>query len=76
MVLRLIEYHQDLYIVLGIGYNAYYDPPDIFLCIPLAELSIIRSILTNKEYIQIPIAQAIEITDKKRIQAIWILYGQ
>lgn len=75
MNFRLIEWHQSIYIVLGIGYNKRYDPPDVFYVTPLTN-TLVRSILLNLELIEVPFSEAEEITDLARIQTIWILYGK
>ena len=74
MNFRLIEYYGEIYVVLGIGYDAHHDPPDVFYCVKLED-SIIRSILSEQYVIAVPISQADEITDEERIKTIWILYG-
>ncbi len=74
MKFRLIEYQTFIFIVVGIGYNRNYIPPEVFYCVPLED-TIYKSVLTNIDVIEIPLSQVTEITDKKRIQAIWVLYG-
>jgi hypothetical protein len=75
MHFRFIEWNKDIYVVLGIGYDQRMDPPDVFICVPLENQSIYRTVLTHPGLIKIPIAEAIEITEEKRIRAIWTLYG-
>lgn len=72
---RIIKWNGAFYIVLGIGYNNRFDPPDVFYAVPITETLFI-SIITTLDVIEIPFYQAIEITDKSVIQAIWILYGK
>lgn len=74
MKFRVIEWQGELYIVVGLGYDEYSDPPDVFYAVPL-EYSLIRSLLVSSYTVIIPISEAIEITDQNRIKAIWILYG-
>jgi hypothetical protein len=74
MKFKFIECYGNLFIVIGIGYNSKFDPPDVVYCVPL-EINIKQALLTNIAYLEIPLAQVVEITDKKRINAIWILYG-
>lgn len=75
MELRFIEWRGEIYIVLGIGYDRSCDPPDVFHCVPLENRSIIRTVITAPALIKIPIAEAVEITEEKRLFAIWTLYG-
>ncbi len=74
MTYRLIEWQGDIYIVLGISYNAKYDPPDVFYAVPIEE-SLFESVMLQSIRI-IPFSESIEITDEARIRAIWILYGK
>ena len=71
---RLIEYKEKILLVVGIGYNENYDPPEVFHCVQLRE-SLFKSSLSSYEVV-IPLSDAIEITDKKRLLAIWALYGK
>lgn len=75
MNFRLIQWYESIFIVIGIGHNSKFDPPDVFLCLPMHAPSLFESSLSIADCIEIPFSEAIEITDKKRIQAIWILYG-
>lgn len=75
MEFRFIEWHGDIYIVLGIGYNQQIDPPDVFICVPLENQSIYRSVINPPGLIKIPFTEANEITEEKRIIAIWALFG-
>lgn len=72
---RFVEWRGEIYIVLGIGYDTQIDPPDVFHCVPLESHSVIRSLLEFPGIVKIPFTEAIEITDKKRIYAIWVLFG-
>ena len=75
MEFRFVEWYNDIYIVLGQGYDQRIDPPDIFICILLENQSIYRTIINPPGLIKIPISEAIEITEKKRLLAIWALFG-
>lgn len=75
MEFRFIEWRNDIYIVLGIGYDSRQDPPDVFICVPLENQSIYRSVINPPGLVKIPIAEAMEITEEKRIRAIWALFG-
>jgi hypothetical protein len=75
MNIRFIEYDENIYIVLGIGYDDRYDPPDVFIAIPLKE-AVYRSLITETNEIIIPIVEAVEITDKNRVLALWVLFGK
>jgi hypothetical protein len=74
MTYRLIEWHGEIYVVLGISYDTKYDPPDVFYAVPVQE-TLIRSIMLQTIR-TIPFSEATEITDEARIRAIWILYGR
>ena len=74
MKYRLIEWNSQIYIVLGIGYNKVYDPPEVFCVVPL-DKDFIRSTIMTLDLIEIPFYEAVEITDKTKIRTIWILYG-
>ena len=74
MKVRLVEWQEDIYLVLGIGYDQYSDPPDVYLAIPLKD-TIIRSLLINPDLIKIPFSEALEITDEKKVKTILILFG-
>jgi len=74
MEFRFIEYKSKIYVVRGIGYDDRYDPPDVFYCAEL-EVSVLRSLLSLTEVI-IPTSHAEEITDARRILAIWTLFGR
>ncbi len=73
---RFVEWRGEIYIVLGIGYDTRIDPPDVFHAVPLENRSIISSLLHNPGIVKIPFTEAIEITDKNRIFAIWTLFGR
>ena len=75
MSIRFIEYYGDIYIVTGIGYDDRYDPPDIFKAIPLKE-AVFKSLIMELHEVIIPIAEATEIVDRKKIVAIWVLFGR
>lgn len=75
MDFRFVEWNKDIYIVLGIGYDQRLDPPDVFICVPLENRSIYKTVITVQGLVKIPIAEATEITEEKRILAIWTLYG-
>ncbi len=71
---RFVFYQSAIYIVLGIGYDGKYDPPDVFILVPL-ETDIFKSIITNLEPIIVPFTEVTEITEESVLQAIWVLYG-
>ena len=71
---RLVEYDEQILLVLGVGYDVNYDPPEVFHCVQLRD-SLFKSLLSPYEIV-IPLSEAIEITDKKRLLAIWTLYGK
>jgi hypothetical protein len=71
---RFIEWRGSIFIVVGLGYTNC-DPPDCYYAVPLTS-SIVKSTLNSLQTIRIPFSEAKEITDRKRINAIWILYGE
>lgn len=73
MNIRLVEWHSAIYIVIGIGYESFSDPPDVYHAIPLTN-SIMKDIILNRNVISIPLSEAIEITDKNRVNAILVLF--
>jgi hypothetical protein len=78
MKYRFVEYRGDIYIVIGIGYFNDFDAdssPMFFEVIPLSDHSLIRSSL-RPYTMNIPFSEAIEITDKNRLLALMVLYGQ
>lgn len=75
MDFRFVEWRGELYIVLGIGYDSRIDPPDVFTAVPFDGRSLYRSILNMPGIVKIPFTEAVEITDEKRLRAIWILFG-
>lgn len=76
MLLRFIEFSGDIYLVVGITYEMRFDPPECFVAVPLtkANQSITRALIENFS-VKIPLAYAMEITDKNRLQALLVLYG-
>ena len=73
MNLRFIEWNNSIYIVIGIGYDSKCDPPDVYHAIPLTT-SIVKDVILNENLTIVPVSEAIEITDKNKINAIYILY--
>ncbi len=73
--LTFIEWQESVFIVIGVGYDSKFHPPEVYYCI-LLEKSLITDILLAKDTIVIPFSQAVEITDKNRIKAINILFGR
>ena len=71
---RVVKYFNSYFIVLGIGYDPSLEIPDYFECVPL-DYSFITSVLTNLATIKLPISLVEEITDKRTIMALWVLYG-
>lgn len=74
MKLRLIKFRDVIYVVLGIGYESKFDPPETYYAVPLKE-SLYKDIILSTLVEKIPISQAIEITDKNKIKAILVLFG-
>lgn len=74
MKFRFIEFEGDIYLVVGIGYDGTYDPPDIFYAV-LLEHSITRSLLFYRNSRKIPFSEATEIEDKNKIELIRVLFG-
>jgi hypothetical protein len=72
--LRLIKFRDVIYVVLGIGYESKFDPPETYYAVPLKE-SIYRDIILSTLVEKIPVSQAIEITDKNKVKAILVLFG-
>ncbi len=72
MKLRFVQWNNSIYIVLGIGYDALYDPADIYYCVPLNS-TIVKDVIMS-DLVKIPMSQAIEITDQNKIKALYILY--
>lgn len=75
MDFRFVEWRGELYIVLGIGYDSRIDPPDVFTAVPFNGRSLYMSVLNAPGIVKIPFTEAVEITDEKRLRAIWILFG-
>lgn len=75
MEFRFVEWRGELYIVLGIGYDSRIDPPDVFTAVPFDGRGLYQSVLDAPGIVKIPFTEAIEITDEKRLRAIWILFG-
>lgn len=76
MKLRFIEYDDSIYVVIGLTYDVTKDYPDCFVAIPLDKTNkTIFSTLIIGSSINIPIAYANEITDKKKLLMILVLYG-
>jgi hypothetical protein len=73
MKYRLLEHEGEIYLVVGFGYDLTYDPPEVFHCVKLKD-SLFKSLMVPYEIV-IPLSEAIEITDKKRMLAILALYG-
>lgn len=76
MKLRFIEYDSSIYIVIGLTYDTTKDYPDCFVAIPLDKHhKNIYSTLIIGNSVNIPITYANEITDKKKLLMILVLYG-
>ncbi len=77
MKIRFIEYHNDIYVVIGITYDSRHNYPECFVATPLKDLnpSIFRSIL-QLYTLNIPFVDAKEITDKNRLISLMVLYGR
>lgn len=73
MKLRFLEYRGAIYIVMGIGYDGSFDPPDVYFTIPL-DAPITQKIITAAHLVKIPFSEAIEITDENRIKVLYILF--
>lgn len=76
MKLRFIEYENSIYVVIGLTYDGTKDFPDCFVAIPLdaSHKNIFSSLIIGNS-INIPIVYANEITDKKKLLLILVLYG-
>lgn len=74
MKIRLIKFQDIIYVVIGIGYESKFDPPETYYAVPLKE-SIYRDLILTNIVEKIPISQAIEITDKNKIKALLVLFG-
>lgn len=77
MNLRFVEYENEIYIVLGITYDARYSSPECFTIIPLDKYdkSVYKAVLIGKSSITVPTYKVKEITDKNRLIALMLLYG-
>lgn len=81
MKLRFIEFNNEIYIVVGIGYNNSYPNPEgttklSFVAVPLLPgHRNIYTALLEAYSVTIPFEEATEITDKKRISSLMVLYG-
>ena len=73
MQLRFIKFKGSILLVRGITYNPFFDPPDVYVAVNLKS-NVFKAYLDTNEHI-IPIAEAEEITDKKTIQTLAVLYG-
>lgn len=74
MKIRLIKFHDTIFIVIGIGYEAKFDPPETYYAVPL-ESSIYKDLIYSNFITKIPVSQAIEITDINKIKALLVLFG-
>ena len=74
MKIRLIKFRDVLYVVIGIGYESKFDPPETYYAVPLKE-SIYRDLILANIVEKIPVSQAIEITDKNKVKALLVLFG-
>ena len=73
MKLRFIEHLGNIYIVVGMGhaFSELY-----FEALPIQDHNLVRSALNCQHTLIIPFSEAIEITDKNRLTALMVLYGQ
>jgi len=76
MLLRFIEFQGDIYLVVGLTYEHRFDPPECYVAVHItkAKSNITRALIENYS-VKIPLAYAMEITDKKRLRALMVLYG-
>lgn len=76
MKIRFIEFEGDIYVVVGITYDTNSIYPECFTAVPLSSYnySIFKAML-QIDTINIPIDEAIEITDKNQILTLLVLYG-
>lgn len=74
MKIRLIKFNDIIYVVVGIGYESKFDPPETYYAVPLQE-SLYRDLIMSHVAVKIPMSQAIEITDKNKIKALLVLFG-
>ena len=75
MDFRVIEWFGHFYVIISTGFDPFNDPPDVFYAVPLHK-SLIRSVLLAPNLVKIPFCEAVEITDKRVITAIYVLYGR
>lgn len=74
MKIRLVKFQGTIFIVIGIGYESKFDPPETYYAVPLKE-SLYRDLIMTHLVTKIPVSQAIEITDKNKIKALLVLFG-
>jgi hypothetical protein len=73
MKLKFIEYNDSIYVVIGYTYDQTKEHPDCFVVVPLHK-SIYTSLVIGTT-LNIPIVHANEITEKKKLLTILVLYG-
>ena len=73
MKLKFIEYENSIFVVIGYTYDVTKDSPDCFVAIPLHKSIYTTMVIGNS--LNIPIAYANEITEKKKLLTIMVLYG-
>lgn len=76
MKIRFIEYSGDVYVVVGVTYDTKFQYPECYVAAPLDDVnsSIFRAVLST-DTLNIPFAEAIEITNKNRLISLMVLYG-
>lgn len=76
MDLRFIEFMGDIYVVVGHTFERRFDPPEVFVAVPISlcrNRTITRDLI-ERDSVNIPMAYAEEITDKDRIITLMLLY--
>lgn len=76
MEFRFIEYRKEIYLVVGFGYDFTHIDDMCFVAVLLdkSTKSLTRACLSLNT-VKIPMSRATEITDKKRLMILMVLYG-
>jgi hypothetical protein len=72
--IRFIKFQDIYFVVVGIGYESKFNPPETYYAIPVRE-SLYRDLVLAHVVVKIPMSQAIEITDKNKVKALLVLFG-
>lgn len=73
MKFRFITYLNEIYLVVGIGFDDAHQCQEYFEVIPL-QPNLFKAVLYDST-LKIPFSQAIEITDKNTLLNLLVLYG-